>query len=100
MNLLIKKAVFFVGLVILTYPGAVFAGDGATIVLKSGAIITINNGYSQIVSGMKEFNRRGTQNFNAEVNLEGTTFYINLADVALVCRDECKSLTITRPKES
>jgi hypothetical protein len=75
-----------------------FAGDGATIVLKSGAIITINNGYTQIVGGMKEFNRRGTENFNAEINMEGTTFFINLADVALVCRDECKSLEIKFPE--
>lgn len=78
------------------------AGEAATIVLSSGAVISFNNGYTQLSSALKEFNkvnRRGGDSYLAEINIEGSTFFINLSQVALVCRDTCSSMSIKVPKK-
>jgi hypothetical protein len=84
---------------ILTAAQPAYAGDGATIVLKSGAIVFIPNGYSQIVAGMKGLKLKGSENYPVELNIEGNTFFINLGEVAVLCRDRCESLTIINPKK-
>jgi hypothetical protein len=76
-----------------------FAGDGATIIFKSGTLVYVSNGYQQIVSALKEFNKKGTDNYNMEVNIEDATFFINLGTVAIVCRDRCKSMEILSKKD-
>ncbi len=82
----------------LTLPRAAYAGDGATIVFKSGVIVTLNNGYKQLVDGMKELRTKGSQNFPVEILIEGNSFFVNLGEVAVLCRDSCSSLTIVSPK--
>jgi hypothetical protein len=79
-------------------PGKAFAGDGATVVFKSGVIIALNNGYKQLVDGMKDLRTKGSQNFPVEILIEGTSFFINLGEVAVLCRDTCSSLTVISPK--
>jgi hypothetical protein len=83
---------------LLVAPDLAFAGDGATIVFKSGVIVTLNNGYKQLVDGMKDLRAKGSQNFPVEILIEGTSFFVNLGEVAVLCRDACSSLTIVSPK--
>jgi hypothetical protein len=87
-------AVFFV----FVAPDSALAGDGATIVFKSGVIVTLNNGYKQLVDGMKDLRTKGSQNFPVEILIEGTSFFVNLGEVAVLCRDTCSSLTVISPK--
>ena len=81
-------------------PRLALAGDGATIIMKSGVVITITNGYSQLVTGMRSLKSTGVQNFPVEIAIENTSFYVNLGEVALLCRDSCSSMTITAPRQS
>ncbi|NLF24418.1 MAG: hypothetical protein GX589_02005 [Deltaproteobacteria bacterium] len=83
----------------LVWSGPALAGDGATIILKSGAVIYINNGYQQVVDGLSKFNTKGDYNHHLLVNIADAPFYINLGTVALICRDRCRSLEITVPKK-
>lgn len=83
----------------ITNPLPALAGDGATVIMKSGVVVTINNGFSQLISGMKSLKSSGVQNYPVEITIEGTSFFINLGEVALLCRDTCSSMTITTPKQ-
>lgn len=94
-----KKALFVLLVSTLLFlPTTAFAGDAATIVLRSGAIVTVNNGYMQLEKGMREANRRDSENHYVEIKIEGSTFFVNLGEVALLCRDKCGSLSIERPR--
>ena len=81
-------------------PRCALAGDGATIIMKSGVVVTITNGYNQLVTGMRSLKSSGVENYPVEIAIEGTSFYVNLGEVALLCRDTCSSMTITSPKQS
>jgi hypothetical protein len=76
------------------------AGDGATIIMKSGVVLTITNGYSQLVTGMRSLKSTGVQNYPVEIMIENTSFYVNLGEVALLCRDTCSSMSITTPRQT
>jgi hypothetical protein len=83
---------------LLAFPHVAHAGDGATIVFKSGVIVTLHNGYKQLVDGMKELRAKGSENFPVEILIEGNSFFVNLGEVAALCRDSCSSLTLVSPK--
>ncbi len=87
-------------LFLILTPRPAFAGDGATILMKSGVVLTITNGYNQLVSGMRALKSTGGYNYPVEVEIENTSFYVNLGEVALLCRDTCSSITITSPRQS
>ena len=89
-------AVSFVLLLCQARPA--FAGDSATIVLKSGIVLYMQNGFNQLLSGMKSLRQTGSQNYPVEINIEGTSFFINLGEVAVLCRDTCGSVKIEFPK--
>jgi hypothetical protein len=75
------------------------AGDAAMIVFKSGVVVNLDNGYKQLVDGMKGLKMKGSENYPVEIQIEGTAFFINLGEVAVLCRDRCSSLTIISPKQ-
>jgi len=84
----------------MVLPKAAHAGDGATIIMKSGVVITINNGFAQLVAGMKSLKSSGVQNYPVEIEIENTSFFVNLGEVALLCRDTCSSMTIATPRQT
>jgi len=93
-----SRIVFFFLLVAsLCFSRYAYAGDGATIILKSGAVLYMNNGYQQVVDGLKTFNQRGDYNYYLLVNIADAPFYINLGSVEMICRDRCRSVEITLP---
>ena len=85
---------------VIATPRLALAGDGATIIMKSGVVITITNGYNQLVTGMRSLKSTGVQNYPVEIMIENTSFYVNLGEVALLCRDTCSSMTITSPRQT
>ena len=93
------KRISFSFLLITIFSSTAFAGDGATIVLRSGVKLYFANGYKQLVNGVKEFNKKSSENYIAELNIAGDTFMINLDEVAVLCRDRCSSIEITNPKK-
>jgi X-X-X-Leu-X-X-Gly heptad repeat protein len=96
----VKQTVVYLLMIIsvLALPCAAYAGDGVTVVFKSGVIVTLNNGYKQLVDGMKELRTKGSQNFPVEILIEGNSFFVNLGEVVVLCRDSCSSLTLVAPK--
>jgi hypothetical protein len=86
-------------LLVIVTPRLAFAGDGATIIMKSGVVVTITNGYNQLVAGMRSLKSTGVHNYPVEIEIENTSFYVNLGEVALLCRDTCSSMTISSPRE-
>ena len=92
-----KQFVFLAALflsTVLSFPNQAFAGDGAKIVLKSGIIIFINNGYQSVIEEMMKLNRNSQDHRIVKLTIEGGTFLLNTAEVVLVCRDRCKSLEV------
>jgi hypothetical protein len=95
-----RKLLCVAMLACLFHAAPALAGDAATIVLKSGIILSIQNGFGQLLSGMKSLRQRGSENYPVEINIEGTSFFINLGEVAVLCRDTCGSIKIERPKSN
>lgn len=93
-------AITITALLVSITPRLAFAGDGATIILKSGVVVTITNGYNQLATGMRALKSTGVHNYPVEIEIENTSFYVNLGEVALLCRDTCSSMTITSPRQS
>ena len=79
----------FMTAIVSTQPA--FAGDAVTLVFKSGQVVTINNGYQEIVNQMKT---KSTQNQLIDLDIGGGTFLLNVSEVVIVCRDDCRSLKI------
>jgi hypothetical protein len=78
------------------------AEEGVTLVLKSGVILFLRDGYKQIVPTVKahpgpsaEAGARAGRWL--ELNLDGHPFLVDLNEVAIVCRERCDSMTIIRP---
>jgi hypothetical protein len=97
-----KKALTSAVVLTLVFVGSIpaaHAGDGAMIVFKSGVIVNLDNGYKQLVDGMKGLKIKGSENYPVEIQIEGTSFFINLGEVAVLCRDRCSSLTLVSPKQ-
>ena len=79
---------------------ASFAGNGVTIVLETGVIFKLRQGYDQISAEMQKFNKKEDVNHRFfEIKIDGSTFAINLAKVAAICRDECQPVEIIIPKD-
>ena len=91
--------VFYLLLPCLT-PSYAFAGDGATIVLKNGTTVYLNKGFKQIESGIRSAFRNNSKSLYIEVKLGTAPFYINLDNVAIVCRDQCSSMKSVEMKTS
>ena len=85
-------------LLFFSVPTTALAADGATIVFDSGLAVFIRNGYKQIVDGLRKYSRGSEQQY-VEINVDGSSFFVNLEEVTVVCRDQCNNLTIIRPKK-
>lgn len=82
-------------LFIIFLPSAVLAGEGVTLVFKSGQVVSINDGYRAVVSAMRSLDKKSTEvNKIVELSVGGSTFLLNMAEVVIVCRDECSNLQV------
>ncbi len=77
-----------------------YAGDGATILFREGQVAYIANGYETIVSEYKKLSSSNEQHKIVELKLESNPFLINLAEVVVICRDRCSSMTIKDPRQT
>lgn len=81
-------------MLIVVLPSIAHAGDAATLVFKSGQVVMIEDGYRQVVDEMKAINGKPDQSRIIELNLGGGSFLLNVSEVVIVCRDDCKSLIV------
>lgn len=85
---------FVTALLVLARVPVALAGDGATIVFESGQLVRLNNGYAAVLSAMKTLNDSNQKHRIVELNIEGDSFLLNVAEVVIVCRDRCSSLEV------
>lgn len=85
---------FFISLIIFSLPLTALAGEGATLIFKSGQVVQISDGYLEISRAMMSLDKTHVQSRVIELNIGGNTFIINMSEVALICRDKCTGLKI------
>lgn len=76
----------------LSRPSLAWAGDAATVIFSSGQVVRLTEGYPQILEAMRTLNQRSAEHKILELKLGGDTFLLNVAEVVVVCREECRSL--------
>ncbi len=79
---------------LFVFPSTALAGDGATVIFKSGKTIYLNSGFKQIESGLNKSSGNSSNNVYVKLELAESPIYINLDTVAIVCRDNCKSMKL------
>ncbi len=91
------KAVLAVFLLAVVIPAPVFAA-GATLVLKSGLRIYVNNGYEKIVDGFSSIDKDARHKV-ISLDIEGGIFLLDLSELVLVCKEKCTSIIITDTRD-
>ncbi|MBX7136951.1 MAG: hypothetical protein K1X83_03130 [Oligoflexia bacterium] len=89
-----KFCALFLLTIWLNSPAHLWAADAATVVFESGLVVTIEDGYRQIVEALKATSGKDDRASILELNLNGGSFLLNVAEVVVVCRDECKGLKV------
>ncbi len=93
-------ATFTLAAFCLVTPAATYAAEGATLLFREGQVVYVTNGYKQLAENFKAMSGKSVQAKIIEVNIEGSTFLINLSEVVLVCRDRCSNLEINDPRKT
>ncbi len=73
-----------------------YAADGATIVFTSGQVVRLQDGFKDLAPAFKRLSdKKGNQEHQVvQLTLNGNTFLLNLAEVVILCRDDCGGLSI------
>jgi len=80
-------------------PATALAGDGVTLIFKSGQVVKMKAGYEKIISQVKSQSGKISPSSFIELNIEGETLLVNLDGIALVCRDNCSSAEVTHQQD-
>ena len=93
----LKQKVIFIFVVLLSTSNA-YAGDGVTIVFQEGQVVQLNYGFNSIASAFRSLGNSSSGRKIMEVSVEGGTLLIDLSQVAIVCKDDCKGMVIQDPR--
>lgn len=108
MNLIIRKAnlqslfqvITFLALTTLFSTSSALAGDGVTVIFKSGQVVVMDYGYQKIVDQVKASGRsQSNTNSFVELTVNGGSFLLSLDEIALVCRDDCRNLVVSHQQD-
>ena len=77
----LKLALMLSVTVLLTQATSAFAGDAATVIFESGLVIKIDDGFTQLIKRMSSLNRNSSDHVIEQLNIGGSTFALNLAQV-------------------
>ncbi|WKZ57423.1 MAG: hypothetical protein QY326_01785 [Bdellovibrionota bacterium] len=90
-----KRLLVSFAVTIFVSPLAAWAGDGATIIFKSGQVITFPDGFRQVSQAFRSLDgTKDNEKKVVELNLGGGTYVLQLNDIEMVCRDQCSNATI------
>ena len=85
---------FFVALgVVLGTTSPALSQEQATVVLKSGLVVTIESAYKPLIDAMK----KGDKGAVLELNVQGSQFLVRLEEIAIVCKERCLAMTVVSP---
>jgi hypothetical protein len=77
-----------------------FAGDGVTVIFKSGQVVFIEYGYQKVVDQVKSRANGSKANGGfLELSINGGTFLLSLDEIAVVCRDDCRNLVVSHQQD-
>ena len=82
----------------IAIPPLAYAGDGVYLVFKDGREAILRDGYKQLMAAMRELEKTGKASQVLELNLDGNSFFIDTAQLAVVCREPCRSFEIIKKK--
>lgn len=91
---MLKK--IFIGLVFFIMVHCMSASAyaaGATLVFKSGIRIYVNNGYEKIVDAFLKI-KSDARHEIVSLDVEGGIFLLDVAEVVVVCKERCTSITL------
>lgn len=71
-----------------------YAGEGVTLIFQSGQMVTIEDGFGAIVRAMESLDGKESQKKIVKLNLNGSTFLVDVSEVVVVCRDTCRDLKV------
>ncbi|MCB0354612.1 MAG: hypothetical protein KDD64_13845 [Bdellovibrionales bacterium] len=74
------------------------ATDPAYLVLKDGGEATLRDGYKQLVNAMRDLMKERKESSIVELNLDGNSFFIDVAQIAVLCKEPCRSFEIKKKK--
>ncbi len=90
-----KKWILFLTLIIPA--NQCFAGDGATLIFKSGQVVFLDNGYKTLSTGLLKLGQN--QSSRMELTLEGSSFVIDLSEINILCRDRCTNMVVVDQRD-
>jgi hypothetical protein len=76
------------------------AAEPVTVVLKSGQIFRLSDGYRDLALAMKTTAGSTSKTRVIDLSIGGEPFVIDLNEIVLVCRNDCKPLTVVDSKTS
>lgn len=93
-----RKYVLWAALILaVNLPAMALAQEEVALALKSGHVIRIPYGYSQIAEAMKRM--REERNFVVEINVNGAPMLLNLPEVVAVCKGKCTYLDVVDKRD-
>ena len=89
-----KRTVLALGLFLLLHLMNTSAeAAGATLIFKSGIKIYINNGYEKVVDAFSKLDSDARHKV-IPLDVEGGIFLLDVAEVVVVCKEKCTSMTL------
>ncbi|MDZ4787205.1 MAG: hypothetical protein SGJ02_14120 [bacterium] len=71
-----------------------FAADGATLFFKSGQALFLDGGYQELSEAMAKLSTRNEGQAVLMLNLVGSTIWVNMSEVIILCRDKCRNIEV------
>jgi len=91
---MLRRAIFAVGLfLVLHLMNTSAEATGATLIFKSGIKIYINNGYEKVVDAFSKLDSDARHKV-VPLDVEGGIFLLDVAEVVVVCKERCSSMTL------
>ena len=88
-----KLTAIFISYVLLAVP-AWAAPDPATLLLKSGAVLRLNDGYRELVQAMTSLGSSSSTVKVIDLSIGGEPFIINMVEVVVLCKGTCNALKV------
>ena len=71
---------------------------GATLIFKSGLRVYVNNGYEKIVDAFSAV-PKDARHTVISLDVEGGIFLLDVAEVVLVCKEQCSSIKVVDTRD-
>jgi len=89
------RFIAFVAVIFMVLSAApLYAADAATVIFKSGQVVRINDGFRQIEAELSKVNGKNIDHHNVQLNLGCGALIMNVAEIVVLCRDDCRDVVI------